>query len=151
MGRIAAALRHAARPHAVLRRTAVRRTAGRRRRVRSAPAVAGAALLLFLTAAPAGADASVCDGGTCVIVEGSGLYVAKISASPAPDGDFFGHFHLYGAGLNTTSAVRHWRHGQRYTLAPGRRLPAPDRICVEGVEHVEEKTLPHGRACATIR
>ncbi len=86
-------------------------------------------------------------------MEGSGLYVAKMSASPAPDGDFFGHFRLYSDALrlNTTSAIRHWSHGQRYTVALGHNVPERARICVEGIEHIEEKLQPHGRACVELR
>ncbi|GHF60033.1 hypothetical protein GCM10010218_47010 [Streptomyces mashuensis] len=117
--------------------------------------LAGAAALALVAGPGARADAAACGGATCVQVEGSGRYVLRVNVSPAPDGDFFGHFRLSGAGLNTTSAVQHWRHRQRYTVALGRVVPAGSVICAEGWEHLkndrqEEKQYPHGRACVRL-
>ncbi|MFI1968577.1 hypothetical protein BLA24_05840 [Streptomyces cinnamoneus] len=127
----------------------MKRLAARTRRALCAGLVAlGAVALLPATGT---ADAARCGGATCVIVEGAGRYVAKVSVQPAQDGDFFGHFHLRGAGLDGDSALRHWRHGQFYTVALGRKVPQHTVICAEGWEHVEEKVQPHGRVCVDVR
>ncbi|MEV4443759.1 hypothetical protein AB0K09_33200, partial [Streptomyces sp. NPDC049577] len=108
---------------------------------------------VFLAMGPSAFAATAgCAGGTCLTVEGSGRYVARASASPAsPADDFFGHYRLSGLGRkNTESAVRHWRHGQFFTVALGRDLPAGTVVCAEGFEHIDGQVKPHGKACVKI-
>lgn len=111
-----------------------------------------AATALLVTAAPsASAGGRSCAGQACLTVEGTGLYVAKATATTTPDSEFFGHFRMYGGGLNGISSTQHWHEGSRYTLALGRTLPDHTKICVEGWEHVDKKVIPRGRTCVEIR
>jgi len=122
--------------------------------VRALRAVLGLAstVALMLTGAPsAQAGANGCNGRTCIGVEGSGLRVERISASTTWNGDFTGHFHIWGGGIDQNSATQFWGYHQRFTIPVGRDLPNGSVICAEGWEHTSGGLQSRGRACEEVR
>ncbi|MGF1430295.1 hypothetical protein [Kitasatospora sp. LaBMicrA B282] len=110
-----------------------------------------AAALVFTSAPAASAGAAGCNDRTCIAVDGSGLHVASVSASTTWDGDFTGHFHLYGGGLDANSPTAFWGYHQHYTLQVGRDLPNRSVVCAEGWEHTPGGYRLRGRACEEIK
>ncbi|MER5784697.1 hypothetical protein ABT104_23690 [Streptomyces mobaraensis] len=119
--------------------------------VRTAMAAVGTLALCAAVAPPASAGGGDCVGQTCLQVERNGLYVARATVTPAPGAKFFGHYRLYGGGVDNTSAVQHWHEGLRYTVAWGRGVADRTKICAEGWEHVGGKLKPLGVKCVEIR
>ncbi|MFE0258324.1 hypothetical protein [Streptomyces sp. NPDC059010] len=101
-------------------------------------------------AAPASAGATGCNQRTCIDVEGSGLRVERISASTTWNGDFTGHFHVWGGGIDQNSPTQFWGYHQKYTIPVGRDLPNGSVICAEGWEHTGGGMESRGRACAEV-
>ncbi|MFJ9818707.1 hypothetical protein ACIRU3_26325 [Streptomyces sp. NPDC101151] len=107
---------------------------------------------LVLTGTPsAEAGAAGCNGRTCISVEGSGLRVERVSASTTWNGDFTGHFHIWGGGIDRNSATGFWGYHQKYTVPVGRDLPNGAVLCAEGWEHVDGHMESRGRACEEVR
>ncbi|MFI9206429.1 hypothetical protein [Streptomyces sp. NPDC053048] len=132
----------------------MKRTAVRSRRSLRTIVCGTVALALFTAAAPAvSAEGADCSGQTCLEVEGSGLYVAKVTASVPADAAFYGFIQLDIAGRKLPSAVRHWHEGSKYTVALGRKVPDGTKICAEGWEKLEDNPQPrfHGRVCKVIK
>ncbi|GHG53811.1 hypothetical protein [Streptomyces griseocarneus] len=130
---------------------APQRASARTRRFLRALACATGVTALIVTATPsASAGGRSCSGQACLTVDGTGRYAARATATTPPGSQFFGHFRMYGGGLNGTSATQHWHEGSKYTLALGRNLPDHTKICVEGWEHLEEKRVARGRTCVDI-
>ncbi|MEU8584787.1 hypothetical protein [Streptomyces abikoensis] len=108
-------------------------------------------LALFLAGGPTAFAATACGGQSCLTVDANGRYVLRASATPAPDGDFVGLFHMYGGGLDGKSALRHWRPGQLYGMALGRKVPDRTWFCVDGWRKLDEGGFaPHGHACVQV-
>ena len=100
-------------------------------------AVAVALGVVALTAAsvPAAyAGARGCNNRTCIEVDGSGLHVNYVAASSTWGGDFTGHYHIYGGGLNYNSFDGFWGYHQVYRIDVGRDLPNGAVLCAEGWE-----------------
>ncbi|MGW1071232.1 hypothetical protein [Streptomyces sp. NPDC002537] len=114
--------------------------------------VAAATVAALVAGAPSAfAGAAGCNGRTCVAVDGSGLHVDSVSASTTWGGDFTGHFHIYGGGLDSNSPTGRWGYLQKYTMRVGRDLPNRSVICAEGWEHLSGHYELRGRACEEIR
>ncbi len=65
---------------------------------------------------------------------------------------FFGHFHIYGGGLDVnTKPARSWGYPDSYTLNVQRDLPNRSLVCVEGWSHVNGRFDLMGRACGEIK
>lgn len=107
--------------------------------------------LVIAGAPPASAGAAGCNDRTCIKVEGRGLHVDSVSASTTWGGDFTGHFHIYGGGLNANSPTGYWGYHQKYTVRVGRDLPNRSVVCAEGWEHLNGRFQLRGRACEEIR
>ncbi|MFI9237474.1 hypothetical protein [Streptomyces cinnamoneus] len=120
--------------------------------LRAVAATVGAAALFTATASPASANWGGCGGQTCLEVEGSGLYVARLTVTPAPGSQFYGHFRLYGPGVKGQSAVAHWHKGSRYGVAVGHGVGNHTKFCAEGVEHDASGAVKRavGRACVDV-
>ncbi|MBB4893696.1 hypothetical protein FHS39_002727 [Streptomyces olivoverticillatus] len=118
--------------------------------LRVGASVAGALALLAAAVPPASAGGSTCSGQACILVEGSGLYVSRVTATPAQDAQFYGHFRMYGGGVNGDSAVQVWHKGSRYTLALGHGVPDHTKFCVEAWEHINDQKRQVGRTCVDI-
>ncbi|MDC0773321.1 hypothetical protein [Streptomyces sp. HD] len=65
-------------------------------------------------------------------------------------GDFTGHFHIYGGGLDTNSATGFWGYHQKFTVPVHRDLPNGAVLCAEGWEHAGGGYELRGRACAEV-
>ncbi|NGO76784.1 hypothetical protein G6045_14070 [Streptomyces sp. YC504] len=116
---------------------------------------AGAAAVCFGMAAsagvsPASAGATGCNERTCIDVEGSGLRVEQVSASTTWNGDFSGHFHVWGGGIDQNSPTQLWGYHQKFTVPVGRDLPNGSVICAEGWEHLDGRMESRGRACQEV-
>ncbi|WP_269859149.1 hypothetical protein [Streptomyces sp. RPT161] len=92
-----------------------------------------------------------CNDRTCLSVDGRGLHVDAVSASTTWGGDFTGHFHIYGGGLNANSPTGFWGYHQKYTVPVGRDLPNHAVVCAEGWEHTGSGPQLRGRACEEVR
>ncbi|WP_223770694.1 hypothetical protein [Streptomyces huiliensis] len=125
-------------------------TAGRRV-LRGGAGVVGGLVLLFGGTPSAEAGANGCNQRTCVSVEGSGLRVERVSASTTWNGDFTGHFHIWGGGLDANSPTAFWGYHQKFTVPVGRDLPNRSVVCAEGWEHTSSGLQSRGRACEEIR
>ncbi|MEU6350196.1 hypothetical protein ABZ896_12795 [Streptomyces sp. NPDC047072] len=101
------------------------------------------------TAASAGANG--CNDRTCISVDGSGLRVETIGASTTWGGDFTGHFHIWGGGIDTNSATQFWGYHQKFTVPVHRDLPNRAVLCAEGWEHTSGGLRSRGRACEEVR
>ncbi|MFD9907188.1 hypothetical protein [Streptomyces sp. NPDC059063] len=108
----------------------------------------GAAVTAAVPSAFAGARG--CNGRTCIDVDGSGLRVETISASTTWNGDFTGHFHIWGGGIDQNSPTAFWGYHQKYTVPVHRDLPNGAVVCAEGWEHVNGGLASRGRACAEV-
>ncbi|KAL1919251.1 uncharacterized protein VTP21DRAFT_1943 [Calcarisporiella thermophila] len=62
--------------------------------------------------------------------------VETVSASTTWNGDFTGHFHIWGGGIDQNSATQFWGYHQKYTIPIHRDLPNGAVLCAEGWEHV---------------
>ncbi|MEU7582222.1 hypothetical protein AB0B50_32090 [Streptomyces sp. NPDC041068] len=122
--------------------------ARRRMRVAVSAVCVGVAVLAGAPSAFAGANG--CNDRTCISVEGSGLRVEKISAATTWNGDFTGHFHIYGGGIDRNSATGFWGYHQKFTVPVGRDLPNGSVLCAEGWEHTGSGMELRGRACAEV-
>ncbi|WP_212764153.1 hypothetical protein [Streptomyces sp. I05A-00742] len=122
---------------------------GMRNKVRWALGALGTLALVF-TATPAEAGANGCNHRTCISVRGSGLHVDSVSASTTWNGDFTGHFHIWGGGLDRNSATGFWGYHQSFTVQVGRDLPNRSVVCAEGWEHINGRMESRGRACEEI-
>ncbi|MCF3106132.1 hypothetical protein IPZ58_31855 [Streptomyces roseoverticillatus] len=111
----------------------------------------GTLALLVAGVPSAEAGSRGCNHRTCISVQGSGLHVDSVSASTTWNGDFTGHFHIWGGGLNANSATGYWGYHQQYTVHVGRDLPNRSVVCAEGWEHVNGRLESRGRACEEIR
>ncbi|MGK5636728.1 hypothetical protein ACSNOK_00140 [Streptomyces sp. URMC 126] len=118
---------------------------------RAAAAAVGTLALCAAVTPPASAGGGSCAGQTCLAVEGAGLYVARATVTPPPGAAFYGHYRLYGGGVDNTSALQHWHQGLRYTVAWGRGVAEHTKICAEGWEHVGAKQRSLGKTCVEIR
>ncbi|MFE0171874.1 hypothetical protein ACFWZ2_06120 [Streptomyces sp. NPDC059002] len=110
----------------------------------------GVGLLLMAGAPSAFAGATGCNQRTCIDVEGSGLRVERIGASTTWNGDFTGHFHVWGGGIDQNSATQFWGYHQKYTIPVGRDLPNGSVLCAEGWEHTGGGMESRGRACVEV-
>lgn len=118
--------------------------------LRAGVCAAGVAAMLAGTVPSASAGATGCNQRTCIDVEGSGLRVERISASTTWNGDFTGHFHVWGGGIDQNSPTQFWGYHQKYTIPVGRDLPNGAVLCAEGWEHVNGGLEPRGRACVEV-
>lgn len=106
---------------------------------------------LVLTATPsAEAGARGCSERTCVDVAGSGPTVDRVSASTTWNGDFTGHFRIWGGGIDQNSATGYWGYRQKFSVPVGRDLPNGSVLCAEGWEHVDGRLESRGRACEEV-
>ncbi|MBH1934386.1 hypothetical protein I5Q34_08795 [Streptomyces sp. AV19] len=121
-----------------------------RQALRAGLGTAGAVALLFAGAPSADAGARGCNHRTCISVQGGGLRVDSVSASTTWNGDFTGHFHIWGGGLDTNSRKGFWGYHQQFTVRVGRDLPNRSVVCAEGWEHVDGGFQSRGRACEEI-
>ncbi|MBZ4322603.1 hypothetical protein [Streptomyces huiliensis] len=119
--------------------------------VRTAVAAVGTLALCAAVVPSASAGGSSCSGRTCLTVDGSGLYVARATVTPPAGAKFFGQYHLYGGGVDNTSALQHWHERLRYSVAWGRGVADHTKICAEGWEHVGGERKPLGKTCVEIR
>ena len=95
--------------------------------------IALAVAALAATGAPAAfAGARGCNRIVCVDVDGSGLHVNYVNASTTWSDHFFGHFHIYGGGLNANSWTQNWTDSDDYRIDVGRDLPNGAVLCAEG-------------------
>ncbi|WP_211767602.1 hypothetical protein [Kutzneria sp. CA-103260] len=92
-----------------------------------------------------------CNKRTCVEVDGSGLHVNYIAASTTWNGDFSGHFHIWGGGIDQNSGTGFWGYHQVYKVGVGRDLPNRAVVCAEGWEHAGGRLNSMGRACEEIK
>ncbi|MGW0842613.1 hypothetical protein ACWD26_21110 [Streptomyces sp. NPDC002787] len=67
---------------------------------------------------------------------GQGLRVETISTATTWNGDFTGHFHIWGGGIHTNSATGFWGCHQKFTVPVHRDLPNGAVLCAEGWEHL---------------
>lgn len=120
--------------------------------LRAVVAAVGVAALFTATAPPASANWGGCSGQTCLEVEGSGLYVARLTVTPAPGSKFYGRFHLTGPGLKGESALMNWHKGSRYGVGVGHGVNNHTKFCAEGWEHDASGAAkrPVGRACVDV-
>ncbi|NEB00152.1 hypothetical protein [Streptomyces sp. SID13726] len=100
------------------------------------------------TAASAGANG--CNQRTCIMVDGVGLRVETIGAATTWNGDFTGHFHIWGGGIDTNSPTQFWGYHQKFTVPVHRDLPNGAVLCAEGWEHTSSGLQARGRACAEV-
>ena len=113
--------------------------------------IALAVTALAAAGAPAAfAGARGCNHRTCVEVDGNGLYVNYVGASTTWNGDFTGHFHIWGGGIDTNSATGFWGYHQEYKVGVGHDLPNGAVVCAEGWEHAGGHLNSMGRACEEI-
>ncbi len=108
--------------------------------------------MFTFTAGPASANWGGCAGQTCLEVEGSGLYVARLTVTPAPGSQFYGHFRLSGPGISGQSAVQHWHKGSRYGVAVGHGVNNHTKICAEGFENDSSGAVKRaiGKTCVDV-
>ncbi|MCD9194754.1 hypothetical protein [Streptomyces albireticuli] len=103
------------------------------------------------TTPSASAGANGCNHRTCISVEGSGLRVETVSASTTWNGDFTGHFHIWGGGIDRNSPTQFWGYHQKFSVPVHRDLPNRAVLCAEGWEHVNGRLESRGRACEEVR
>lgn len=116
----------------------------------AAAAVACAATALVPTAAFA--SASGCNEGTCIGVEGKSLRVESITADSLSGRGFYGHYHIYGGGIDTNSSTGNWTPGLGWTIYPRRDLPNGSVLCVEAwVKNADGGHSLRGRPCVEVR
>ncbi|MFI8932644.1 hypothetical protein ACIG3E_33900 [Streptomyces sp. NPDC053474] len=96
------------------------------------------------------AGASGCNQRTCIRVDGSGLRVETVQAATTWNGDFTGHFHIWGGGIDQNSATGFWGYHQKFTVPVHRDLPNGAVLCAEGWEHMGGRMESRGRACAEV-
>jgi len=109
------------------------------------------ALAMTIAGAPAAsAGATGCNQRTCVIVDGAGLRVETVAAATTWNGDFTGHFHIWGGGIDTNSATQFWGYHRKFTVPVHRDLPNGAVLCAEGWEHTGGGLESRGRACAEV-
>ncbi|GAA4001249.1 hypothetical protein GCM10022247_22320 [Allokutzneria multivorans] len=120
-----------------------------RRAAVSAVAVTAAMSTLVV---PAQAGMSGCNDITCITINGSGLSVHSIRASLTWRSKIYGHFHIWGGGIDMNTHTATWTHPEGYTLRVGRDLPNRSVVCVQGWEHQSGGgTRSIGRACGEIK
>ncbi|MFE0104990.1 hypothetical protein [Streptomyces sp. NPDC059009] len=117
---------------------------------RAGVGVAGLGLLLTVGAPPAAAGATGCNDRTCIDVRGSGLTVESVGASTTWNGDFTGHFHIWGGGIDQNSPTQFWGYHQKFTIPVGHDLPNGTVLCAEGWEQVGDHVESRGRACEEV-
>ncbi|MGV9455373.1 hypothetical protein [Streptomyces sp. NPDC003635] len=117
---------------------------------RIAMSAIGAASLLIAGTPSASAGANGCNHRTCISVTGSSLRVEKISVSTTWNGDFTGHFHVWGGGIDRNSATQFWGYHQQFTIPVGRDLPNGSVLCAEGWEHTGSGLQSRGRPCVEV-
>ncbi|MDQ7809101.1 hypothetical protein Q5425_35700 [Amycolatopsis sp. A133] len=126
----------------------VRNTVGRV--VTGLAAVGMAATASATLATPAYAGMSGCNNLVCIRIDGSGLNVKSVRASLTSNSRFYGHFHIYGGGLDRNTVTQSWGYPNSYTLPVNRNLPNGSVICVEGWSHVNGGVNSVGRACGQV-
>jgi len=122
-----------------------------RRAATGATAFSMAAVASVALAGPANAGMTGCNNLVCIKIDGSGLRVNSVRASLTSNSRFFGHFHIYGGGLDQNTSTDSWGHPASYTLPVNRDLPNRSVVCVEGWSHVNGRLDLVGRACGEIR
>ncbi|WP_409494344.1 hypothetical protein [Amycolatopsis sp. cmx-11-12] len=110
-----------------------------------------AAVASVALAGPAQAGMRSCDNLVCIGIDGSGVRVNSVTASLTSNSRFFGHFHIYGGGLEKNTQIDSWGHPASYKLAVNRNLPNRSVVCVEGWSHVSGRFDLVGRACGEIK
>ncbi|WP_378730815.1 hypothetical protein [Nocardia brasiliensis] len=75
-----------------------------------------------------------------------------MTVTPASGSEFYGHFRIFGPGINGQSKVQEWKEGSRYSVAVGHGVKNHTKICAEGWEHSAsgEDKRAVGRACVDI-
>ncbi|MDX3188363.1 hypothetical protein PV458_08145 [Streptomyces sp. MN03-5084-2B] len=114
--------------------------------------IAAAALVAAATttmAAPAFASAGGCNDRSCIEVDGSGLRVNSILARTTYGDRFYGHFHIYGGGIDINSVTQSWGFSG-FKIYPGRDLPNGSVLCVEGWEKTDSGHNLIGRPCVEV-
>jgi hypothetical protein len=120
------------------------------KKMAAAAAVACAVTALVPTAAFA--SASGCNQGTCIAVEGQGLRVESIDASVLANSGFYGHYRIYGGGLDVNSSTGNWDSAVSWTIYPRRDLPNGSVLCVEAwVKNSDGGHSLRGRPCVEVR
>lgn len=119
--------------------------------LRAALTVFSVGVIVAAGAPSAFAGARGCNDRTCIEVDGSGLHVNYVAASTTWGGDFTGHFHIYGGGLNANSGTGFWGYHQKYQINVGHDLPNRAVVCAEGWEHTAGGYQLRGRACEEIK
>lgn len=119
--------------------------------IRAGIAALAVAALAAAGAPAASAGARGCNHRTCIDVDGSGLRVNYIGASTTWGGDFTGHFHVWGGGVDRNSPTALWGDRQPYRVDVDRDLPDRAVVCAEGWEHIGGHLESRGRACEEIR
>jgi len=117
----------------------------------AAAAVACAATALVPTAAFA--SASGCNEGTCIGVEGKSLRVESITADSLSGRGFYGHYHIYGGGIDFNTSTGNWEPGLGWTIYPRRDLPNGSVLCVEAwiKNPADGGHSLRGRPCVEVR
>jgi len=118
------------------------------KKIAAAALVAAAATTTM--AAPAFASAGGCNDRSCIEVDGSGLRVNSILARTTYGDRFYGHFHIYGGGIDINSVTQNWGFSG-FKIYPGRDLPNGSVLCVEGWEKTDSGHNLIGRPCVEVR
>ena len=100
-------------------------------------------------ATPALASAAGCNARTCIEVDGSGLRVDRILARTTHGDSFYGHFRIYGGGIDVNSWTGNWNFSG-YSISPRRDLPNGSVLCVEGWEKTDSGHNLIGRPCVEV-
>jgi hypothetical protein len=90
-----------------------------------------AAAATTTVATPAFASAGGCNDRSCIEVDGSGLRVESILARTTHGDRFYGHFRIYGGGIDVNSTTGTWDFSG-FKIYPRRDLPNGSVLCVEG-------------------
>jgi hypothetical protein len=118
------------------------------KKIAAAALVAAAATTAVAT--PAFASAGGCNDRTCIEVDGSGLRVDMIQGHLKAGDSFYGHFHIYGGGIDVNSPTQTWGFSG-YSIYPGRDLPNGSVLCVEGWEQTGGGHAQRGRPCVEVQ
>ncbi|MFB9905235.1 hypothetical protein [Allokutzneria oryzae] len=113
--------------------------------------VIGAAAATATLVTPAQAGMRGCNDITCIAINGSGLTVESVTASLTWRSRFYGHFHIWGGGIDLNTRTDTWSHPNSYTLTVRRDLPNRSVVCVEGWEHYGGEMRSLGRPCGEIK
>jgi hypothetical protein len=108
-----------------------------------------AAAATTTVATPALASAGGCNDRSCIEVDGSGLRVNWILARTTAGDSFYGHFRIYGGGIDVNSATQNWGFSG-FRISPQRDLPNGSVLCVEGWEQTGGGHNLIGRPCVEV-